>query len=103
MASAVVSPTGFSVGQAHLYDRVRLFDGYKPHMSNGLIVVLNNARDGNWQNCGAGLFHEILKGDLREVRSTIEAYSRTARISGHEDSSACGYFCCCAASHSSIP
>ena len=38
-------------------------------------------------NC---LFPECLKGELHQVRATIEAYSRSATLAGWQDATACG-------------
>jgi hypothetical protein len=59
------------------------------HQGKGLAFVLEGAKDSK-KNQGNALFPEILKADLREIRSTIEAYSRSAEILGYEDASACG-------------
>lgn len=40
---------------------------------------------------GAGLFPVCLRDDLHGVRSTIEAYSRSATLSRRSEASACGY------------
>jgi hypothetical protein len=42
------------------------------------------------RNTGNALFPETLKADLRAVRSTIEAYSKSAQLGGYEEASACG-------------
>jgi hypothetical protein len=64
------------------------------HHSKGIILLLEGAKDTLYSSgntgSGNGLFPEILKSELREVRSTIEAYSRDASIEGYEESSACG-------------
>lgn len=52
--------------------------------------ILEGARDRNWKNCGIGLFPEILKKELHGVRATIEAFSKSKRLSGYEESTACG-------------
>lgn len=58
------------------------------HHSKGVIFILAGARDK--VKSGAALFPQILKGELREVRSTIEAYSQTAELGGRDEASACG-------------
>lgn len=63
-------------------------DGFD-HQGKGLVFVLDGAKDGK-KGQGNALFPETLKSDLREVRSTIEAYSRSAEILGYENASACG-------------
>ena len=60
------------------------------HHGQGVIFILEGAKDSNYQNCGNGLFPEILKSELREVRATIEAYSRKQSIGGYNEASACG-------------
>jgi len=59
------------------------------HQGNGAIFLLEGAKDSK-KNQGNALFPEILKADLREVRSVIEAYSKHAEILGYEEASACG-------------
>ena len=58
------------------------------HQGHGLLFVLKNCKD--TQNKSSGLFPEIMRSELREVRSTIEAYSRSNALSGYEEASACG-------------
>lgn len=50
----------------------------KPHEGEGAIVLLDGARD--TRRPSSCLFPEILKGELREVRATIEAYSKSRNI-----------------------
>lgn len=59
------------------------------HQGQGAIVVLEGAKDSRTGQ-GNALFPETLKSELREVRSTIEAYSKSAIIGGREEASACG-------------
>ena len=63
-------------------------DGYD-HQGTGALFLIEGARDSK-KNCGNALFPEILKADLREIRSVIEAYSKQAEIGGYEEASACG-------------
>ena len=58
------------------------------HQGKGVIFVLNGAKD----VCSAPLclFPEILKSELHQIRSTIEAYSKGAKIEGAEEASANG-------------
>ena len=60
------------------------------HHSKGVLFILDGAKDSRGASAGAGLFPEILKSDFHGIRSTIEAYSRSAKIEGHEESAACG-------------
>lgn len=52
------------------------------HHTDGIMFALEGCRDTKRDTAGLGLFPEILKNDLREVRSVIESFSRTNRISG---------------------
>jgi hypothetical protein len=64
--------------------------GNMDHQSKGVFFILNGAKDNGHSRCGSGLFPEILKSELHEVRSTIEAYSKSTSPAGHEYASACG-------------
>lgn len=55
----------------------------------GVIFILNNARD-LIGKCGLGLFPEILKSELHEIRSTIEAYSNKGSLRLYAMNPACG-------------
>ena len=59
------------------------------HIPSGLIASIDGARDSNWFEVGIALFPEILKTELREVRATIEAYSKQSHFTGYAESSAC--------------
>lgn len=63
-------------------------DGFE-HYVNGAFLILKDCRDTN-NNIGLGLFPEMLRGELREVRSTIEAYSKNGELEGADEASACG-------------
>lgn len=62
--------------------------GDYPNQGAGAIFILPSAKD--QREAGNALFPEILKSELREVRATIEAYSKTAKIGGREEASAAG-------------
>ncbi len=58
------------------------------HQGESAILILNGAVDQREEgNC---IFPETLKADFHGIRSTIEAYSRSAKIEGKEEASACG-------------
>ena len=59
-----------------------------PHQGKGVMFVIAGARDRHAG--GSAIFPETLKAELREVRATIEAYSRSATLAGAEEASACG-------------
>ncbi|MGA2732772.1 MAG: hypothetical protein ABSG35_09260 [Syntrophobacteraceae bacterium] len=58
------------------------------HQGESIILILNGAVD--QRESGNAIFPETLKADFHGIRSTIEAYSRSARIEGREEASACG-------------
>lgn len=60
-----------------------------PFISEGVVLVIDGAVD--TENSSASLFPEILRDDLHAIRSTIEAHSRSGRLSGQSEASACGY------------
>lgn len=64
--------------------------GDYPHQSKSVIFILKGAKDSGYKSAGNALFPENLKSELREIRSTIEAYSKSAIIENYESSSACG-------------
>lgn len=65
-----------------------MWTGSFAHMGKGAIVVIDGARDSEQR--GAVLFPEILRSDLHEIRPTIEAHSKSSKLSGFEEASACG-------------
>jgi hypothetical protein len=61
------------------------------HMGKGVFFVIEGAKDTRKDDeRGNALFPEILKSELREIRSTIEAYSKSAKLEGYLEASACG-------------
>lgn len=70
---------------------------YQPNMwyesynyeGKGVFFILKGCKDVNGSSSLA-LFPEVLRRELREVRSTIEAYSRMHKLEGKEYASACG-------------
>lgn len=60
------------------------------HQGEGILLLLDKARDTRYRGSGIGLFPEILKADFHGIRATIEAYSRNAEIEGFEDATANG-------------
>jgi hypothetical protein len=61
--------------------------GYE-HQGKGVFFILKDCKD--TKNKTSGLFPEILRGELREVRATIEAYSRENPLGGDWEADACG-------------
>ena len=70
---------------------------YQPNMwtihenygGQGVFFILKGCKDINGSSSLA-LFPEVLRRELREVRSTIEAYSQMHKLSGKDEASACG-------------
>lgn len=60
------------------------------HNGKSVFFILKGAKDTGYRNSGNALFPETLKAELREIRSTIEAYSRKAVLGGYDEASACG-------------
>lgn len=61
--------------------------GYEHH-GHGVFFALKNCKDK--QNRSSGLFPELMRGELREVRATIESYSHSTKLNGFEEATACG-------------
>ena len=51
-----------------------------PHQGDGVLLIVKDAYDTRYGCSSIGLFPEILRSELREVRSTIEAYSKTKTL-----------------------
>lgn len=60
------------------------------HQAESAYFILSGAKDSRYERSGCALFPEILKSSLREVRATIEAYSKSATIEAYEDGTANG-------------
>lgn len=58
------------------------------HRGDGIILLLDGARES--REAGNALFPEQMRSELHSVRSTIEAYSRGAKMNGLAEGSAVG-------------
>lgn len=58
------------------------------HHGESVFFILEGCREDNSRS--ACLFPETLKSEFHSIRATIEAYSRSSRIEGVEEASACG-------------
>lgn len=65
------------------------YDEYS-HQSKSVFFILEGAKDSGYKGTGNALFPENLKSELREIRSTIEAYSKSATVEDYDNASACG-------------
>jgi hypothetical protein len=63
--------------------------GKFPHHGQKVIFLLKGARDREYTG-GAGFFPSFLKSEYHEIRSTLEAYARSAVVEGKDDAEACG-------------
>lgn len=61
-----------------------------PFIGDGVVIVIEGAADTR-TGSGNALFPECLREEVHAVRSTIEAYSRSAALGGRDEASACGY------------
>ena len=69
---------------------------YQPNMwcehyvdnNKGVFFILKGCKDA--ENKSSALFPEVLRRELREVRSTIEAYSKMHKLEGANEATACG-------------
>ncbi len=61
----------------------------RPHLGEGMVLVLEGCWD-TYTQAGNALFPEQLRDDLHAYRSVIEAYSRSAKLAGRDNSAACG-------------
>jgi hypothetical protein len=61
-----------------------------PQHGQRILFLLEGCRDGGYRSAGLGLFPELLRNDLHEVRKTIEAYSKSRTLEGYDNASACG-------------
>lgn len=61
-----------------------------PFIGDGVVLVIEGAIDTR-TDCGNALFPETLREEMHAVRSTIEAYSKSAVLGGRAEASACGY------------
>jgi hypothetical protein len=59
------------------------------HQGEAVVFLLEGARETRI-DAGAAIFPETLKSEFHGIRATIEAYSRSAELSGREAGSACG-------------
>lgn len=61
------------------------------HQGKSVFFILKGCKDTRYKSIGGlALFPEVLKSELREIRSTIEAYSRAGTLEGYDEADACG-------------
>ena len=64
------------------------YGGNYPNQGEGVIFILDGCKETRYG--GLALFPEILRSEVKSVRSVIEAHSNVGKIEGIEDASACG-------------
>jgi hypothetical protein len=89
------SQWGLQAGAWHAVTAVALrpaqwYGGRFPHQGQGVILLLDGARDANWRAAGLVLFPETLRAELHPVRATIEAHSKSGQLEGADEAGACG-------------
>lgn len=62
--------------------------GLFTHHAQSIFFALDGAKDR--RNSSSAIFPEVLKTDLREIRSVIERYSRSTKLEGADEASANG-------------
>jgi hypothetical protein len=60
------------------------------HFGKGVFFILEGAIDRRSEKAGLALFPETLRSELREIRSTIEAFSKAGRLEEADKATACG-------------
>ena len=65
--------------------------GENPYKRSGehTFFLLKDCKDMTG-GVGRGFFTEMLKGDLQEIRKTLDAYTASTPIEGEDEASACG-------------
>lgn len=83
-AGAIVDVTAVTL-RPHMWHGIEF-----PGEGKGAVFVLRGAHDSRAVHCGNALFPETLRPELREIRATIEAYSKGQRLGGTAQASANG-------------
>lgn len=60
-----------------------------PFIADGAVLILDGSVDKD--NRALSLFPECIRDDLHGIRAVIEAHSKTGKLDGQEEASACGY------------
>lgn len=59
------------------------------NQKEGILMALRGCRDVR-RTSGGGFLPEFLRSELREIRSSLDAYARSARVEGADKAAACG-------------
>jgi len=59
------------------------------NQKEGILMALRGCRDVK-RTSGGGFLPEFLRSELREIRSSLDAYARSARVEGVDKAAACG-------------
>lgn len=60
------------------------------HQGKSVFLLIEGAKDTNFKGAGNALFPEVLRPELREIRATIEAHSKSEMLRGIGQASASG-------------
>ena len=66
------------------------YGGNPPNHRVSAVLILEGAKDLRYERSGLAIFPEFLLSELREVRFTIEAHSKSGVLQGADEASACG-------------
>ena len=59
------------------------------HQGKKVFFLLERAKDSGYRQ-GCGFYPSFLKNEYHEIRSTLEAYAKTAVVDGQDQATACG-------------
>jgi hypothetical protein len=59
------------------------------NQKEGVLLALRGCRDAK-RTAGGGFLPEFLRSELREIRSSLDAYARSVRVEGVDKAAACG-------------
>ena len=59
------------------------------NQKEGVLLALRGCRDAK-RTAGGGFLPEFLRSELREIRASLDAYARSARVEGADKAAACG-------------
>lgn len=68
----------------------RWFSDKFTHHGDAALFILEGCKDSRGESAGSALFPECLRSEFHQMRSTIEAYSRSAKLGGLAEASASG-------------
>ncbi|KAM3107672.1 hypothetical protein [Phormidesmis sp. 146-33] len=85
LSSGVYHPVTAIVLQPSIWNAAKNF----AHHGEKVFFILKDAKDKGYRQ-GCGFFPQFLKNEYHGVRSTIEAYAKTAVVHGKDEAEGCG-------------